>query len=132
MNMSTYPNEYGRFVIGLKENYTDISIEVAAVYAVLTEMQAKLHLEQGIFMSSNCFESTIVMGGQIEPHLNVHFINYPLTPMESKQFRSNVQQIVETLMKTFKQNRVVIEFPDELLMLQETDSFDQRILERPK
>jgi hypothetical protein len=80
-----------------------------------------------IYLSANCTESTIVLSGQREPHLNIRFINYPRFPVEETVFKKSVLEIAVHFQATFEQKRLVIEFQDGFVMLQEGEEVDPGI-----
>ena len=68
---------YATLTIGLLKGYTTELIPVTAVYDELRRLQDLLAKEKQLYLSANCYESTIVLSGHREPHLNIRFINYP-------------------------------------------------------
>lgn len=79
-------------------------------------------------MSAFVSQGDIVMSGQIEPHFKIEFINYPKFPLSAAIFKKEIISLTKHLMKTFNQNRVVIIFNDEILMLEETNKIDPKIM----
>jgi len=115
---------YATLTIGLRKRYTTELIPVTAVYDELSRIQDLLIKEKQIYLSANCYESTIVLSGHREPHLNIRFINYPRFPIEEDVYKSEVKSLAKQLMKAFVQNRVVIDFHDEIIMIQEREDVD--------
>jgi len=115
---------YATLTIGLLKGYTTELIPVTAVYDELRRLQDLLVKEKQLYLSANCYESTIVLSGHREPHLNIRFINYPRFPIEQQVFKPEVKSLAEQLMKAFDQNRVVIEFDNEIIMIQERKEVD--------
>ncbi|MFZ4102309.1 MAG: hypothetical protein ACOYKR_10155 [Sphingobacterium thalpophilum] len=68
------------------------------------------------------------MSGQIEPHLKISFINYPKFELSPTVLKNEIEELSKQLMLTFKQNRVVIEYLDETIMLENSADIDPRIL----
>lgn len=118
---------YGTITLGLQKAYTPDLILVEDVYDALVAFQEKLISDQGLYLSANCTESMIVLSGQREPHMNIRFINYPRFPMEEAVFKKHVMEIAVYLKATFEQKRLVIEFHDGFVMLQEGEEVDPRI-----
>jgi hypothetical protein len=127
MEIKEIPLQYGMITLELRRGYTDSAITKEEVYAVLRELQEKLILEEQVYLSANCYGSEVVLSGQKENHLNIRFINYPRFPLERDTFRRKVTGIGETLLNWFEQNRLVIEFDDRLVMLQQKESIDPSI-----
>jgi hypothetical protein len=67
------------------------------------------------------------MSGQIEPHIILNFINYPKFPVKIEILKKEVEELTKQLMIEFKQNRTIIEYLDETLMLEQTEDIDPRI-----
>ncbi|TQO38683.1 hypothetical protein GQ41_3343 [Arenibacter algicola] len=72
-------------------------------------------------------ECDIVLSGQVEPHLKLNFINYPKFPLEEKILKIEIENLTKSLMQKFEQNRVVIEYLNETVMLENSDLIDPRI-----
>ncbi len=68
------------------------------------------------------------MSGQIEPHLKIKFINYPKFELDPIVLKHEIEELSKQLMLNFKQNRVVIEYLDETIMLENYAEVDPRIL----
>lgn len=115
--------------IGLQKNYTSEKIKKSEVFKELKNLQKALIKTENIYLSANCFSSTIVLSGQQEPHLNLQFINYPKFPLKQEIFKRSVENIAEDLMYKFDQNRLVIQFHDSNVMLEKTNEIDHRIME---
>jgi hypothetical protein len=54
-------------------------------------------------------------------------INYPKFPLSDTNLKKEAEALTAYLMEKFHQNRVVIEFPDETVMLKKTDQIDPRV-----
>jgi len=119
---------YATLTIGLRMGYTSEPIPVAAVYDELRRLQDQLIKQKQLYLSANCYESTIVLSGHREPHLNIRFINYPRFPIAEQLFKEEVQALAIQLMKSFHQNRLLIEFDQELIMVQQNKELDAGIV----
>lgn len=119
--------------IGLQDGYSSKKIQEAEVINFLQQLQNTLIAEKHIYMSANCYTSNMVLSGQIEPHLNLEFINYPRAPLHEDDstaeriFKEVVEDMVARLMVEFSQNRVVIQFHDSNVMLEKSKDIDPRI-----
>lgn len=114
--------------LGLLRGYSDILIKKADVYLAIQQFQNNLIQEKALYLSLSVSECDIVMSGQIEPHLKLNFINYPKFQLEEKELKKHIEDLAKTLMIAFEQNRVVIEFSDETLMIEKTKEIDPKIL----
>ena len=65
--------------------------------------------------------------GQDEPSVTLSFINYPKFPVKEDAFKKGVSFIAEELIRELKQNRTVIVFNNETLMLEKSDEIDKNI-----
>ncbi len=115
-------------LIGLQRGYTNELIEEEMVLDELKKLQDMLIKTRGIYLSANCFLSTIVLSGQQEPHLNLQFINYTKFPLSLETFKTAVEKVAESLMNKFEQNRIVIQFHDANVMLENGDDIDPNII----
>ena len=93
----------------------------------IQQYQNSLISERDIYLSVNVSECEIVLSGQNEPHLNLAFINYPRFEMTPEELKKEVLSISEYLMDEFRQNRIVIVFNDETVMLENNSEVDPRI-----
>ncbi len=118
--------------IGLEEGYTGIPVRKEAVIKHLQSFQTRLISDRNIYLSAKVSDCTIVLGGQQEPHLQLSFINYPKFPLEIEVLKREIQALAEYLCKETKQNRVVIEFDDETVMLEIQTEIDPRINSWPQ
>lgn len=129
----TYSIYRAKIAAGLREEYSDHPIDELEVINYLRQLQNELIAEKNIYLSANCYTSNIVLGGQMEPHLNLEFINYPRAPLHEDEgiaehiFKEVVENIATQLMNKFSQNRVVIQFHDSNVMLEKTRDIDPRI-----
>ncbi|MEJ1959939.1 MAG: hypothetical protein WDM70_11390 [Nitrosomonadales bacterium] len=138
MNRIIVHNTYkATFSIGLQVGYSNDTIEEYDVIKFLQQLQNILIAERHIYMSANYYTSNIVLGGQIEPHLTLKFINYPQAPLHEDEeaaehiFKDVIENIVRRLMDEFNQNRVVIQFHDSNVMLENSYDIDPRIRNTP-
>ena len=116
--------------IGLQRGYTKVAIQESEVFGFLQHLQDELIAKKSLYLSANCYRSSIVLSGQIEPHLNLQFINYPKFPLHGDSrvaeqlFKETVEHIAARLMEKFDQNRVVIQFHDSNVMLEKSGDID--------
>lgn len=113
--------------LGLEKGYTGNLIEKSLVIKFIQNYQDHLIKDKNIMLSVSLSVSTIILSGQEEPHLNLNFINYPKFPLEETVLKSEIENMTKSLMSEFKQNRVVIEYLDETVMLENSFETDPRI-----
>ncbi|WP_418262357.1 hypothetical protein [Flavobacterium faecale] len=113
--------------LGLELGYKNTEIEKSEVIAFIQEFQDGLITKKSIYLSAAVTECTIVMRGRVEPHLKLSFINYPKFKLKRKTLKIEIEQLALALMLKFEQNRVVIEYLDETIMLEQNSYIDPRI-----
>ena len=59
--------------------------------------------------------------------LKLEFINYPKFPLEIEAFKEEIIKLGSHLLNKMRQNRTVIVFPDETIMLEIDEAIDPRI-----
>lgn len=115
--------------LGLQKGYSKETWTKAQVICTLQEAQKTLSDSEAIYLSAAVSDCQIVLNDQNEPSVKLEFINYPKFPLKEQIFKEKVKELTENLMKRLEQNRVVIIFHDELLMLEvDSDKTDQGIL----
>lgn len=113
--------------LGLEKGYTGNLIEKSLVIKFIQNYQDHLIKDKNIMLSVSLNECTIILSGQEEPHLNLNFINYPKFPLEETVLKSEIENMTKSLMSEFQQNRVIIEYLDETVMLEKSFETDPRI-----
>ena len=113
--------------LGLQWNYSDELISKSDVINIIRDYQKSKMAKGEISLSVSIKESEIVFADQVEPHLEIAVINYPKFKYDAKQLKSEVIVLAQHLMYQFYQNRLVIEFLDETLMIENTDKIDPRV-----
>ncbi len=105
--------------LGLKRGYTEEVISINDFKEKLAIAQQRVHEQFNIQLSTKVSPCSIVFLGQDEPSVDLSFIQYPKFPNEESQLKEGILMLVENLMKSLDQNRVVIVFEDEIFMLEE-------------
>jgi hypothetical protein len=113
--------------IGLEIGYTKENYSKEYLINELQEYQKKRIDEASIYLSASVSECNIVLSGQDEKHLKLEFINYPKFPMDVEVFKKEITKLASYLLNKVKQNRTVIVFPDETIMLEIDGAIDPRI-----
>ena len=116
-----------KVTLGLEIGYTERLIEKTKIIQHIQKIQNDLIKSKNIFLSVSISDTNIVMSGQIEPHIILNFINYPKFPVKIKILKKEIEDLTKQLMVEFKQNRTIIEYLDETLMLEQTEDIDPRI-----
>ncbi|MFV8378831.1 hypothetical protein [Flavobacterium sp. LB3R33] len=113
--------------IGLEIGYTKENYSKEYLINELQEYQKKRIDESGVYLSASVSECIIVLSGQVEKHLKLEFINYPKFPLEVEVFKEEIIKLCSHLLNKMQQNRTVIVFPDETIMLEIDGAIDPRI-----
>lgn len=114
--------------IGLQKAYTQHLWSKSEVIAKLQDTQNKLIRDKEVYLSAAVSECDIILSGQIEPSLKLDFINYPKFPLEENVFKDSIIKLTKELMVKLQQNRVVIIFHNDIIMLEFNSDIDPRIV----
>ncbi len=117
-----------KITLGLEFGYTKQKIEEELIISYLQELQDTLIKEKSIYLSASVSSTKIVMSGQVEPHLVINFINYPKFLLSEDILKAEIENLTKQLMSKFQQNRTVIEYLNETVMLEQNAEIDDRIL----
>ena len=116
-----------KVTFGLELGYTEKLIDKTKIIKYIQNIQNELINKKKIFLSVSISDTNIVMSGQIEPHIILSFINYPKFPLKVEVLKNEIENLTKQLMKKFKQNRIIIEYLDETVMLEQSEEIDKRI-----
>ncbi|QFZ53990.1 hypothetical protein FEZ18_03795 [Oceanihabitans sp. IOP_32] len=116
------------FVIGLQKGYTQNLLTKQDVIKALQQEQEQLIQIKNVYLSAAISNCDIVLSGQVEPSVMLEFINYPKFPLSEKDFKEHVLLLAKKLLKALEQNRTVMVFHNEIVMLEETDAINPRII----
>ena len=114
--------------LGLNKFYLDEKYSLKDVSDALTFSQKELQELHHIRLSAKLTPCYIVFSGQNEDSVTISFINYPRFPIEESEFIKGVEFIAKSLMTSLSQNRIVIEYADRTVMLEESESIDPKIV----
>jgi hypothetical protein len=127
INRITSEPFFAAITIGRNLRYTEKQITESELIEFIQRYQDKLIEEIRLYLSACLSECKIVLSGQVELHYRLSFINYPRFPYPLEMLREEVEAFAKALMERFDQNRIVIEFTDETVMLEQSDEVDPRI-----
>ena len=113
--------------LGLEIGYSEEHYNKDCLINELQEYQKKRIDESGVYLSASVSECIIVLSGQVEKHFKLEFINYPKFPLEVEVFKKEVVKLGSYLLYKIQQNRTVIVFSDETIMLEIDEAIDPRI-----
>ena len=127
INKVVLPTFKADITIGLHKGYSDAQWSLNEFKTSLVKAQKLLKESKGMLLSAKVTLCDIVFLGQDEPSLTISFINYPKFPIEREAFKEGVEFIARMLLDDLKQNRIVIVFDDETMMLEKSDEIDRNI-----
>ena len=127
MKRKSIPPFYGILTIGLEIGYEKVKIDATEIVTFIQAYQDDLIKNKQIYLSASIANCTIVLSGQVEPHLKISFINYPKFELPPAVLKFEIEELSRQLLLAFKQNRVVIEYLDEVIMLENSEEIDPRI-----
>lgn len=113
--------------LGLDIGYSNEQYDKKHLINELQKYQKKRIDEANIYLSASISECHIVLSGQNEKHIKLEFINYPKFPMDVEVFKKEIVKLGSHLLNKLQQNRTVIIFPDETIMLEVDKGIDPRI-----
>jgi hypothetical protein len=127
MTIVTAKTFIAHFTIGLYTGYSSREIRIDEVKHFLSIGQEKIKKEANILLSAKISLCNIVCLGQDEPSVEISFIQYPKFPVDESSLKVAITDLAIFMMEKLEQNRTVIIFPDETLMLEKTSEIDPKI-----
>ena len=127
MNKIIKPTITASITVGMQIGYTKQLYNKSKLIKVLQKFQKNQINERNVYLSACVSKCEIVLSGQIEPHIKLDFVNYPKFPLSIKQFKYEVELLTKYLLSELNQNRILIVFHDETIMLELSEQIDPRI-----
>jgi hypothetical protein len=116
-----------KLAIGLNKGYSNELISIEEFKDTLLETQQKIKSEYDIALSAKLIPCEILFLGQEEPSIELQFIQYPKFSVEEAELKKAIIELIKILMIKLEQNRVVIVFTDETVMLEQSTEIDPNI-----
>lgn len=113
--------------IGLNKVYSSDLISLQTVKQELFSAQETIKKEYSVVLSTKIRTCEIVFLGQEEPSIELEFIQYPKFLNEESLLKKAIVKLTELMMIALHQNRVVIVFNDETIMLEQSEEIDPSI-----
>tara|TARA_R110002033_G_scaffold142475_3_gene180790 strand:- start:622 stop:1005 length:384 start_codon:yes stop_codon:yes gene_type:complete len=113
--------------IGLEVGYTNNVYDKEQLIKELQAYQEQKINNDNVYLSASVIECNIVLNGQNEKHLKLEFINYPKFVLAIEEFKAEVFSLAKYLLMKMKQNRTVVVFTDETIMLEINKEIDPKI-----
>lgn len=115
-------------VIGLYKSYTTELISQEEFNEALLQAQEVIKQDLSILLSAKTRMCQIQFLGQNEPSIELQLIQYPKFIVDEVNLKEAIIKLVEILMIRLQQNRIVIVFTDETIMLEQTVEIDPNII----
>lgn len=113
--------------IGLIKGYSNELISISDFKMALLTAQKQIKTEFDVVLSTKITTCEIVCLGQEELSVSLDFIQYPKFQIEETVLKKAIIRLIEILMELLQQNRVVIVFSDETIMLEQSEMIDPNI-----
>jgi hypothetical protein len=116
-----------QITIGLFRGYSNETISMPEFKRALLKAQHNIKAQYKIELSAKLSICEILFLGQEEPSMELKFIHYPKFPHQDSELKKALITLTELMMLELEQNRVVIVFTDETIMLEQSHSIDPNI-----
>ncbi len=127
MNSSSIKTFTAKVTIGLFKGYSKELISIEVFKEVLLEAQQKIKTDINIALSAKLIPCEILFLGQEEPSMELQFIQYPKFSQKESVLKEAIVELTKLLMIKLEQNRVVVVFTDETVMLEQSAEIDPNI-----
>ena len=127
MNIKIIKTFQASICLGLETGYTGKLYNKELIIEELQVYQKNKIQHDKIYLSASVSECNIVLSGQNEKHLKLDFINYPKFEMTKKNFKKEVIDLAKHLLIKMQQNRTVVVFTDETIMIEVEKNIDPKI-----
>lgn len=128
MNYKTCKTFTAQATFGLYKGYSNELLYQKVLKEKLLIAQRAVKEKHGVLLSTKIRTCEIVFLGQVEPAVELEFIQYPKFQQAEELLKKAIVSLTEMLLITLEQNRVVIVFSDETIMLEQSDGIDPNIL----
>lgn len=118
---------HAKTVLGLQKGYSNELISIENFKTNLLKAQKKIVDKFGVGLSIQLTPCTIFFLGQDEPSISLEIIQYPKFPQPEPILKETFIQLIADMMIELEQNRTVIQFLDETIMLEQTDTINHKI-----
>jgi hypothetical protein len=116
-----------KVTIGLQKQYSTEIAPLNIFKEKLLKKQQTILEKYNVKLSTKIRQCEIVFLGQDEPSVELEFIQYPKFLQEESVLKNAVVEFTKLMMIELNQNRVVIVFSDETIMLEQSDVIDPNI-----
>lgn len=127
VNTVTAPTWKASVTMGRNIGYSNELISIDEITETIAIVQQEIANQLKVKLSAKLTPCIIVFAGQKEDSVTLDFIQYPKFLYEESKLKEAVLQFTKKLMVSFNQNRIVVVFLDETIMLEQSDTIDPRI-----
>jgi len=112
---------------GLQKHYSTEIIPLNTFKEKLLKSQQTILQKYNVALSTKIRLCDIIFLGQDEPCVELEFIQYPKFLQEESVLKRAIVELIKLMMQELEQNRLVIVFADETIMLEQSDAIDPNI-----
>jgi hypothetical protein len=127
MNYKTCKTFTAQATFGLYKGYSNELLSQKVLKENLLIAQRAVKEKYGVLLSTKIRTCEIVFLGQEEPAVELKFIQYPKFQQEEELLKKAIVSLTEILLIALEQNRVVIVFSDETIMIEQNNEIDPTI-----
>ena len=127
MNSLSCETFTAQVTIGMTKGYSKEKIMMHVFKDELLKSQREIKEKYNVLLSVKIRQCEIVFLGQEELSVELEFIQYPKFLQEEKELKKAIISLSEILMLKLEQNRVVIVFKDDTIMLEQNENINPDI-----
>ena len=127
MNSLSCKTFTAQVTIGMTKGYSKEKIMMNDLKDELLNGQRVIKEKYNVLLSVKIRQCEIVFLGQEELSVELEFIQYPKFLQEEKELKKAIISLTEILMLKLEQNRVVIVFKDDTIMLEQNENINPDI-----
>ena len=127
MNSLSCKTFTAQVTIGMTKGYSKEKIMMNVFKDELLNGQRVIKEKYNVLLSVKIRQCEIVFLGQEELSVELEFIQYPKFLQEEKELKKAIISLTEILMLNLEQNRVVIVFKDDTIMLEQNENINPDI-----
>jgi len=127
MNSLSCKTFTAQVTIGMTKGYSMEKIMMNDLKNELLNGQRIIKEKYNVLLSVKIRQCEIVFLGQEELSIELEFIQYPKFLQEEKELKKAIISLTEILMLKLEQNRVVIVFKDDTIMLEQNENINPDI-----
>ena len=127
MNSLSCETFTAQVTIGMTKGYSKEKIMMHVFKDEVLKSQREIKEKYNVLLSVKIRQCEIVFLGQEELSVELEFIQYPKFLQQEKELKKAIISLSEILMLKLEQNRVVIVFKDDTIMLEQNENINPDI-----